>query len=125
MAKSVLYDAAQQPQRRKQETIQRPQKRKGIREMENFSSALKLTNLDDFIAPSQNCVKPEIISKKSDKRAKIEVRGDGTYLEIMDDGKHEVLETAKISLNDCLACRFSLILSYLIVVVALPQLNQF
>lgn len=71
----------------------------------SFSSALKLTDLDDFITPSQACIKPELIQRKdANKRVKIEVKSDGTYIEIGNNG-NEVLESAKISLNDCLACR--------------------
>jgi hypothetical protein len=54
----------------------------------------------------QACVKPEIIERQGGaKRAKIEMKPDGTYLEISSEGKQEVLESAKITLNDCLACR--------------------
>jgi hypothetical protein len=31
--------------------------------MSHFSSALKLTDLDDFITPSQACINPEVIKK--------------------------------------------------------------
>jgi len=36
--------------------------------MSKFSSALKLTDLDDFITPSQNCVKPVKIEKKNEDK---------------------------------------------------------
>lgn len=71
----------------------------------NFSTAIKLADLD-YISPSQACIKPEIIQKKGEKKnVRIEVKQDGTYLEIGDKGEGEVLESAKITLNDCLACR--------------------
>jgi hypothetical protein len=72
----------------------------------SFSSALKLTDLDDFITPSQACIKPEIIQKSNEKKkARIEVRNDGAYIEVSEEGDMKILESAKISLNDCLACR--------------------
>ncbi len=71
--------------------------------MAEFSSALKLADLNDF--GGQACIKPILIEKQLGKKAKIEVRNDGTYLEIEPDGSERVLESAKISLNDCLACR--------------------
>jgi len=73
--------------------------------MDNFSSALKLTDLNDFIHPSQMCIKPELITKKNHaKKANIQVKKDGLYLEMGSNGTTEVLESAKITLNDCLAC---------------------
>lgn len=70
---------------------------------ENFSSALRITDLNDFITPSQECIKPEII-KKNKKKIKIETTKDGNLIEITENGINENLEIAKISLNDCLAC---------------------
>ena len=48
--------------------------------MAGFSGALKLTDLDDFIAPSQECIKPVEI-KKSKTGSKITIQEDGTYFE--------------------------------------------
>lgn len=48
--------------------------------MAGFSGALKLTDLDDFITPSQECIKPVEI-KKSKTGSKITIQEDGTYLE--------------------------------------------
>ncbi len=75
--------------------------------MSVFSSALQLSDdyLNDFVTPSQACIKPEIIERTTGKKPKIEVRNDGTYLEVNQQGTSSVLESAKISLNDCLACR--------------------
>jgi hypothetical protein len=48
--------------------------------MANFSAALKLTDLDDFITPSQECIKPVEI-KKSKTGSKITIENDGTLVE--------------------------------------------
>jgi hypothetical protein len=48
--------------------------------MSGFSGALQLTDLDDFITPSQECIKPVEI-KKSKTGSKITIQEDGTYLE--------------------------------------------
>jgi hypothetical protein len=48
--------------------------------MSGFSGALQLTNLDDFITPSQECIKPVEI-KKSKTGAKITIQDDGSYFE--------------------------------------------
>lgn len=37
--------------------------------MDGFSSAMKLTGLDDFISPSQACVKPLEAPKPTSKRS--------------------------------------------------------
>ncbi|XP_019737041.1 cytosolic Fe-S cluster assembly factor narfl [Hippocampus comes] len=70
-----------------------------------FSGVLQLTDLDDFITPSQECVKPVKIEKKQGKSvAKIQIEDDGTYVQINPAGQKQKLEKAKITLNDCLAC---------------------
>lgn len=70
-----------------------------------FSSALVLTDLNDYIAPSQACIKPVEVQKSEDKGpSEIKVDGEGAYYEISQDGGEEKLESASISLNDCLAC---------------------
>ena len=71
--------------------------------MDKYSSIIRVTGDDLGISPV--CIKPEIIEKQTGKKSKIEVKADGTYLEIDNFGKQEVLPSAKISLNDCLACR--------------------
>ncbi|ELT92002.1 hypothetical protein CAPTEDRAFT_150962 [Capitella teleta] len=69
-----------------------------------FSGALQLTDLDDFITPSQECIKPVKVEKKSGLGAKIKIENDGSYMEV-DEGGYEVkLQKAQISLTDCLAC---------------------
>ncbi|OAD75924.1 hypothetical protein PHYBLDRAFT_15794 [Phycomyces blakesleeanus NRRL 1555(-)] len=71
-----------------------------------FSSALVLTDLNDYIAPSQACIKPVEIQKTADPghQSEIKVDDQGGYYEITQDGGESKLEKAAISLNDCLAC---------------------
>ncbi|XP_034045489.1 cytosolic Fe-S cluster assembly factor narfl [Thalassophryne amazonica] len=70
-----------------------------------FSGVLQLTDLDDFITPSQECVKPVKVEKKQGKSlAKIQIEDDGSYVQVRQDGVKEKLTKAKITLNDCLAC---------------------
>ncbi|XP_072299500.1 cytosolic Fe-S cluster assembly factor narfl [Eucyclogobius newberryi] len=71
----------------------------------HFSGVLQLTDLDDFITPSQQCVKPVKVEKKLGKSvAKIQIEDDGSYIQVDQDGGKQKLEKAKITLNDCLAC---------------------
>ncbi|XP_008286127.1 cytosolic Fe-S cluster assembly factor narfl [Stegastes partitus] len=71
----------------------------------HFSGVLQLTDLDDFITPSQECVKPVKVEKKQGKSvAKIQIEDDGSYVQVSQDGGKQKLEKAKITLNDCLAC---------------------
>ncbi|KAK3782930.1 hypothetical protein RRG08_016309 [Elysia crispata] len=70
----------------------------------HFSGALQLTDLDDFITPSQECIKPVKIERKPGKVGKIRIEDDGSYTEIDQTGSETRLEKAKITLNDCLAC---------------------
>ncbi|XP_053133082.1 cytosolic iron-sulfur assembly component 3 [Hemicordylus capensis] len=70
-----------------------------------FSGVLQLTDLDDFIGPSQDCIKPLKVEKKPGKStAKIRIEDDGNYFQVDQDGGSQKLEKAKITLNDCLAC---------------------
>ncbi|CAN9505871.1 unnamed protein product [Ophioblennius macclurei] len=70
-----------------------------------FSGVLQLTDLDDFITPSQECVKPVKVERKQGKSvAKIQIEDDGSYVQVSMDGGKQKLEKAKITLNDCLAC---------------------
>ncbi|XP_005110158.1 cytosolic Fe-S cluster assembly factor narfl [Aplysia californica] len=69
-----------------------------------FSGALQLTDLDDFITPSQECIKPVQIDRTPGKVGKIRVEDDGSYTEISQSGEEVKLKKAKITLNDCLAC---------------------
>ncbi|XP_020032656.1 cytosolic iron-sulfur assembly component 3 [Castor canadensis] len=70
-----------------------------------FSGALQLTDLDDFIGPSQDCIKPVKVDKKAGSGvAKIHIEDDGSYFQVNPDGGTRKLEKAMVSLNDCLAC---------------------
>ncbi|KAL5528471.1 NAR1 [Sanghuangporus sanghuang] len=81
-----------------------------------FSSALTLTDLNDFITPSQACIKPVEQSNglpaKDEGAASTQIHIDssGSYYELSSDlasgsgSAPRKLETAQISLNDCLAC---------------------
>ncbi|KAJ7084402.1 iron hydrogenase [Mycena belliarum] len=85
-----------------------------------FSGALTLTDLNDFISPSQACIKPvEQTNKVPDKQSgaastEIHVDSAGSYYEVPiaafpaqqpgPNGSGKKLEQAQISLNDCLAC---------------------
>ncbi|NXY82978.1 NARFL factor, partial [Alcedo cyanopectus] len=70
-----------------------------------FSGVLQLTDLDDYIGPSQECIKPVKVEKNAGKAAaKIRIEADGSYFQINQDGGAQKLEKAKITLNDCLAC---------------------
>lgn len=78
---------------------------------DKFSIGLKLTDLNDFINPSQTCVSmvkttssDSNAPREDQKRAKIELTDGGEYVEVNSDGKEKALEDARISLNDCLAC---------------------
>lgn len=71
--------------------------------MSRFSGALQLTDLDDFITPSQECIKPVTIEKtKSKTGAKISIQDDG-YYEETSKGLQK-LKKVEITLQDCLAC---------------------
>ncbi|XP_045785688.1 probable cytosolic Fe-S cluster assembly factor GL21135 isoform X1 [Maniola jurtina] len=68
-----------------------------------FSGALQLTDLDDFITPSQECIKPVKIEKtKSKTGAKIKIGEDGYF--DLSSGKEQKLQKVEITLADCLAC---------------------
>ncbi|CAD0196538.1 unnamed protein product [Chrysodeixis includens] len=68
-----------------------------------FSGALQLTDLDDFITPSQECIKPVKIEKTKTKTgAKIKIGEDG-YFDVS-NGQEQKLQKVEITLADCLAC---------------------
>ncbi|XP_015921210.1 cytosolic Fe-S cluster assembly factor narfl [Parasteatoda tepidariorum] len=69
-----------------------------------FSGALQLTDLNDFITPSQECVKPIQMVKKGGKASSVVISDDGDFFETKENDVQEKLEKAKITLNDCLAC---------------------
>lgn len=71
--------------------------------MSRFSGALQLTNLDDFITPSQECIKPVEIKKgKTKTGSRIKIQHEGAdELEALNPPK---LQKVEITLGDCLAC---------------------
>lgn len=70
-----------------------------------FSGALQLTDLDDFIGPSQDCVKPvQVDARPGRGAAKILIQDDGGYVQVQQDGGTRRLDKARVSLDDCLAC---------------------
>ncbi|CAG8484006.1 10470_t:CDS:2 [Ambispora gerdemannii] len=71
-----------------------------------FSGAVILTDLNDYIAPSQACIKPVEIKKNQGDGAPVSIKIDdfGGHFEVSQDGSETKLETASITLNDCLAC---------------------
>ncbi|KAK7790273.1 hypothetical protein R5R35_012639 [Gryllus longicercus] len=71
----------------------------------HFSSVLQLTDLDDFITPSQECIKPVKIEKTQvGTGAKIKIQEDGGYVQVEEGGRERQLKKVEISLADCLAC---------------------
>nr|XP_022918368.1 probable cytosolic Fe-S cluster assembly factor CPIJ010948 [Onthophagus taurus] len=73
--------------------------------MSGFSGILQLTDLDDFITPSQECIKPVQIDKtRTATGAKISIQEDGSYTQIDQFGAQQKLEKVEITLADCLAC---------------------
>lgn len=72
--------------------------------MSGFSGVLQLTDLDDFITPSQECIKPVKIEKTSSTGSKIKIQEDGSYFQIEEDGSAQKLQKVEITLSDCLAC---------------------
>ncbi|KAF8504241.1 iron hydrogenase [Hysterangium stoloniferum] len=80
-----------------------------------FSGALTLSDLNDFLSPSQACIKPVEDVKPAEQPAdpgaaatQISIDSSGNYYEITarktDPSAGKKLQTAQISLNDCLAC---------------------
>ncbi|KAH0831982.1 iron hydrogenase [Lanmaoa asiatica] len=84
-----------------------------------FSGALTLTDLNDFITPSQACIKPveqldapENMSDAGSASTEIRIDSSGSYYEVLSNPSvhgatpsERRLKQAQISLNDCLACR--------------------
>ncbi|KAL1741841.1 iron hydrogenase [Schizophyllum fasciatum] len=77
-----------------------------------FSGALTLTDLNDFITPSQACIKPVTETNAPAKDAsqaatEIHIDSSGAYYEVSsftETSQGRKLEQAQINLNDCLAC---------------------
>ena len=73
--------------------------------MAKFSGALQLTDLDDFIGPSQECIKPVKVERNPGiATSSIRLSDDGRYLAKSQDGLEKELPKAEITLADCLAC---------------------
>lgn len=75
--------------------------------MANFSGILQITDLNDFITPSQECIKPVQVEKTTIPKsgsAAIKIEADGYYQVDEDTGSQVRLKKAEITLNDCLAC---------------------
>ncbi|KAJ2800594.1 Cytosolic Fe-S cluster assembly factor nar1 [Coemansia helicoidea] len=71
----------------------------------SFSGGLRLTDLNDYITPGQECIKPAQVPKTGQGGGShIKVGQAGEYYEVTKDGEETKLETASITLNDCLAC---------------------
>lgn len=81
-----------------------------------FSGALTLTDLNDYITPSQACIKPVQQSNApqndrapGDAATVIQIDASGAYYEVgrvdtNGSAGAQKLQTAEVSLNDCLAC---------------------
>jgi iron only hydrogenase large subunit-like protein len=72
--------------------------------MSKFSSALQIIDLDDFVSPSQECIKPVKLEKDDKKVKEIKFDINGNMMQVNFDGTSNKLEKSKISLSDCLAC---------------------
>lgn len=85
-----------------------------------FSGVVKIADIDDYITPSQNCIKPLLdkekesskVTIKNESKIQIELSGDTNISEDLSYQysepdlikKDKNKKTAKVSLNDCLAC---------------------
>ncbi|KAH9284899.1 Cytosolic Fe-S cluster assembly factor narfl [Echinococcus granulosus] len=70
----------------------------------HFSAALKIADVDDYISPSLECIKPVKIPRSVDETKSITIGEDGTYVATNESGEKYTLAKAKIDLNDCLSC---------------------
>lgn len=78
----------------------------------SFSKGLVLTELDDYLSPSQACIKPVETKPGAGEgegiglpRTVIQIDGaSGDYFEVDEGGARVKLEEASINLTDCLAC---------------------
>ncbi|VDM30533.1 unnamed protein product [Hydatigera taeniaeformis] len=70
----------------------------------NFSTALKIADVDDYILPAVECIKPVKIPRYVGKTESITIEDDGTYVATNDSGEKFPLAKTKIDLNDCLSC---------------------
>eukprot|EP01125_Pyxidicula_operculata_P022776 TRINITY_DN956_c0_g1_i1.p2 TRINITY_DN956_c0_g1~~TRINITY_DN956_c0_g1_i1.p2 ORF type:complete len:485 (-),score=105.53 TRINITY_DN956_c0_g1_i1:3173-4627(-) len=93
--------------------------------MSMFSSGLRVTGLDDFLKPEQECtvLKNDHKSDQPKIAPQIKLRNDGSFVESK-NGKDEELQPTKITLADCLACSGCLTTSETMLVEA-QGLGQF
>ncbi|KRY51371.1 Cytosolic Fe-S cluster assembly factor NARFL [Trichinella britovi] len=68
----------------------------------SFSGTVRLTDLNDFIAPSQNCIKP-ILDKRSTANQSERMRSDRDEINKSSQEKR-ILKPVSVTLDDCLAC---------------------
>lgn len=68
-----------------------------------FSGAVKLADLDDFINPSQSCVKPLMTPNQPSHAIQLQY-DDADIPKHFSQINASAQKTAKITLNDCLAC---------------------
>ncbi|KRZ55117.1 Cytosolic Fe-S cluster assembly factor NARFL [Trichinella nativa] len=68
----------------------------------SFSGTVRLTDLNDFIAPSQNCIKP-ILDKRSTANQSERMRFDRDEINKSSQEKR-ILKPVSVTLDDCLAC---------------------
>ncbi|PVU95025.1 hypothetical protein BB559_002849 [Furculomyces boomerangus] len=70
-----------------------------------FSNGVRITELNDYLAPELDCIKPVTIQKtNNDVQSTIKVGEKNEYYEVTKEGEQVILGEAKISLADCLAC---------------------
>lgn len=70
-----------------------------------FSGVIQLNDIDDFIGPGQECVKPVKVDRNIKKLGRIEIDStDGSLKQTNEDGSKVALKKVNISLDDCLAC---------------------
>ncbi|KRX98106.1 Cytosolic Fe-S cluster assembly factor NARFL [Trichinella pseudospiralis] len=68
----------------------------------SFSGTVRLTDLNDFIAPSQNCIKP-ILDERSTANQSERMRLDRDEINKSSQEKR-ILKPVSVTLDDCLAC---------------------
>lgn len=68
-----------------------------------FSSVLQISDLNDFITPSQECIKPAEVEKPKRPLGSIRI-GDTASDALIKPEENTKLQKVGITLNDCLAC---------------------
>eukprot|EP00727_Mastigamoeba_balamuthi_P004939 m51a1_g14443 putative cytosolic Fe-S cluster assembling factor Nar1 (472) ;mRNA; f:568660-571125 len=71
-----------------------------------FSIGLRLSDLNDYIAPSQACTRPADVPRGAPgaQATQLALAADGSVEEVGADGSRAALGAASVTLNDCLAC---------------------